>query len=168
MQESEGDHRHERMTVQSLPGSTLEVIETKFFFQLLVSLLANPSRLDGGRERAQVSLRRQVGEIVFLLSRHPVFADQPSLVAGQMLLSLVPDPLRRSVGNSHADRSDAEDHVPDEVYEQVRKFFTEKELVDLTPAITEINSWNRLNIATRAVPGAYQPAKARELKRGAS
>jgi hypothetical protein len=25
------------------------VIETKFFFQLLVSLLANPSRLDGGR-----------------------------------------------------------------------------------------------------------------------
>jgi hypothetical protein len=25
------------------------VIETKFFFQLLVSLLANPSCLDGGR-----------------------------------------------------------------------------------------------------------------------
>ncbi|MBZ5661004.1 MAG: carboxymuconolactone decarboxylase family protein [Acidobacteriia bacterium] len=59
-------------------------------------------------------------------------------------------------------------HVPDEVYEQVRKFFTEKEVVDLTLAITEINSWNRLNIALRTVPGAYQPAKARELKRGAS
>jgi putative tryptophan/tyrosine transport system substrate-binding protein len=38
-----------RMTVKALPGSALEVIETKFFFQLLVSLLANPSRLDGGR-----------------------------------------------------------------------------------------------------------------------
>lgn len=59
-------------------------------------------------------------------------------------------------------------HVPDEVYEQVRKFFTEKELVNLTVAITEINSWNRLNIALRTVPGAYQPAKAREMKRGAS
>jgi alkylhydroperoxidase family enzyme len=58
--------------------------------------------------------------------------------------------------------------VPEEVYEQVRKLFTEKELVDLTVAITEINGWNRLNIATRIVPGAYQPAKARELKRGAS
>jgi alkylhydroperoxidase family enzyme len=58
-------------------------------------------------------------------------------------------------------------HVSDEVYEQVQKFFTENELVDLTVAITVINSWNRLNIATRAVPGAYQPAKARELKRGA-
>src|SRR5215472_2734666 len=37
---------------------------------------------------AQVGLRWQVGEIVFLLSRHPVFADEPSLVAGQMLSSI--------------------------------------------------------------------------------
>src|SRR6266550_9379301 len=88
--------------MQSVPGSTLEVIETEFFFQLLVSLLANPSRLDDARQGAQVHLRRQVGEIVFLLSRYSVFADQPSLVAGQMLLTLVPDPLRRSVGNPHA------------------------------------------------------------------
>src|SRR6266568_2149549 len=105
LEEGVSDHRHERMTVKALPGSSLEVIETEFFFQLLVSLLANPSRLDGGRQGAQVHLCRQVGEIVFLLSRHPVFADEPSLVAGQMLLTLVPDPLRRSVGNPHADRS---------------------------------------------------------------
>jgi hypothetical protein len=39
----------------------------------------------------------KVGEIVFLLSRHPVFADEPSLVAGRMLLALVPDPLWWSV-----------------------------------------------------------------------
>src|ERR1700745_1298515 len=37
LEESVGDHRHERMTVKALPGSALEVIETKFFFQLLVS-----------------------------------------------------------------------------------------------------------------------------------
>jgi len=49
LEESVRDHRHERMTVKALPGSPLEVIETEFFFQLLVSLLANPSRLDGGR-----------------------------------------------------------------------------------------------------------------------
>ena len=73
------DHRHERMTVKALPGSSLEVIETEFFFQLLVSLLTNPSCLDGGRQGAQARLCRQVGEIVFLLSRHPVFADEPSL-----------------------------------------------------------------------------------------
>ena len=52
-----------------------------------------------------------------------------------------------------------EGHVPDSVFEYVRKSFTDKELVDLTVAITAINSWNRLNIAARTVPGTYQPAK---------
>jgi hypothetical protein len=49
LEECVSDHRHERMTMQTLPGSTLEVIKTEFFFHLLVSLFANPSRLDGGR-----------------------------------------------------------------------------------------------------------------------
>src|SRR2546429_9877457 len=66
LEESVSDHRHERMAMQALPGSALEVIETQFFFQLLVSLLANPSRLDGGRQGAQFSLRRQVGALGFL------------------------------------------------------------------------------------------------------
>ena len=47
LKESVGDHRHQRMAVQALPGPAFEVIETEFFFQLLVRLLANPSRLDG-------------------------------------------------------------------------------------------------------------------------
>ena len=52
-----------------------------------------------------------------------------------------------------------EGHVSDEVYERVRALFTEKELADLSLAITSINSWNRLNIAVRTVPGTYQPLK---------
>ncbi|HEU4869579.1 MAG TPA: carboxymuconolactone decarboxylase family protein [Pyrinomonadaceae bacterium] len=52
-----------------------------------------------------------------------------------------------------------EGHVPDSVFEYVRKSFTDQELADLTVAITAINSWNRLNIAARTVPGTYQPAK---------
>jgi AhpD family alkylhydroperoxidase len=54
-----------------------------------------------------------------------------------------------------------EGHVSDEVYEHARKYFTEKELADLTLAITAINGWNRLNIAARTVAGTYQPAKSR-------
>jgi AhpD family alkylhydroperoxidase len=54
-----------------------------------------------------------------------------------------------------------EGHVSDEVYEQVRKFFTEKELADLTFAVAAINGWNRLNIAARTVAGTYRPAKLR-------
>jgi hypothetical protein len=49
------------MTVKALPGSALEVIETKFFFQLLVSLLANPSCLDGGRFGAFLEGLRAAG-----------------------------------------------------------------------------------------------------------
>jgi AhpD family alkylhydroperoxidase len=49
-------------------------------------------------------------------------------------------------------------HVPDEVYESVRKHFSEKELVDLTAAVVTINAWNRIAISLRAVPGTYQPA----------
>jgi alkylhydroperoxidase family enzyme len=52
-----------------------------------------------------------------------------------------------------------EGHVPDSIFEEVRKYFSEKEVADLTLAVTAINSWNRLNIASRTVPGTYQPAQ---------
>jgi len=52
-----------------------------------------------------------------------------------------------------------EGHVPDSVYLQVKGFFNDKELADLTLAVTAINSWNRLSIAARTVAGTYQPAK---------
>src|SRR5436190_22399126 len=48
------------------------------------------------------------------------------------------------------------DHVPDTVYDAVAPHFTEAELVALTFAVVAINSWNRLAIAFRAVPGSYQ------------
>jgi AhpD family alkylhydroperoxidase len=57
-----------------------------------------------------------------------------------------------------------ESHVPDDVFEKVRPHFDDKELADLTLAITAINSWNRLNIACRTVPGTYQPAKSAQRK----
>ena len=68
LEEGVSDHRHQRMAVKTLPGAAFEVIEAEFFFHLLVGLFADPSRLDGGRQGAQVGLRRQVGEVVFLLS----------------------------------------------------------------------------------------------------
>jgi AhpD family alkylhydroperoxidase len=54
----------------------------------------------------------------------------------------------------------AEEHVPDAVFEEARRAFTEEELVNLTMAVVAINGWNRLAISFRAVPGAYEPAGA--------
>ncbi|HJU08083.1 MAG TPA: carboxymuconolactone decarboxylase family protein [Rhodanobacteraceae bacterium] len=47
--------------------------------------------------------------------------------------------------------------VPDELYEQARAQFDEKELVDLTLVVTLINTWNRINIAARPEVGDYKP-----------
>ena len=59
----------------------------------------------------------------------------------------------------------AETHeVPDEVYEEARRHFSEKELVDLTMAVIAINGWNRLNVAFQTPVGDYvsphKPVKA--------
>ncbi len=51
-------------------------------------------------------------------------------------------------------------HVPDEVYAEASKEFHDAELVNLTLAVTLINSWNRISIAFRNVPGEYRVAKA--------
>jgi len=55
-------------------------------------------------------------------------------------------------------------HVPDEVYAAACKQFSDAELVNLTLAVTVINSWNRMNIAFRTPAGCYRaPAKARKV-----
>jgi len=46
--------------------------------------------------------------------------------------------------------------VSDEVYEQARAEFSEKELAQLTLAIVTINGWNRLNVAFRTPAGDYK------------
>jgi AhpD family alkylhydroperoxidase len=50
-------------------------------------------------------------------------------------------------------------HVPDEVYDEARRHFSEKEIFDLTFIASTINAWNRIAIASRTMPGSYQPAK---------
>jgi len=51
----------------------------------------------------------------------------------------------------------ADTHIPDGVYDAVRGFFDEPEIVKLTFAVIAINSFNRLAVAFRAPAGTYQP-----------
>src|SRR3954471_21743964 len=53
----------------------------------------------------------------------------------------------------------AETHAPDEVFQAAREHFSEAELGNLTIAIAMINTWNRLAIGLRAVPGSYEARK---------
>jgi AhpD family alkylhydroperoxidase len=53
----------------------------------------------------------------------------------------------------------ADTHVPDAVYEEVRRHFSESDLVHLTFVISVINVWNRICVGFRVQPGTYQPAR---------
>lgn len=47
-------------------------------------------------------------------------------------------------------------HVPDEIYMEALKHFSEEELVDLTLGVTAINTYNRINHAFRPLVGTYK------------
>ena len=52
---------------------------------------------------------------------------------------------------------DSHNAVSDALYEQARQHFDEEALVDLTLLVASINSWNRINIASRNLGGNYKP-----------
>ncbi len=52
------------------------------------------------------------------------------------------------------------DRVSDPVWERVRPHFEETELTWLTYAVALINTWNRLAIAFKPVPGSWKKPKA--------
>jgi AhpD family alkylhydroperoxidase len=47
-------------------------------------------------------------------------------------------------------------HADDAVFEEVRREFNESDLVKLTLAINQINTWNRISIGFRVEAGTYQ------------
>jgi alkylhydroperoxidase family enzyme len=49
------------------------------------------------------------------------------------------------------------DRVADRQFEEARRQFGERELVELTLGVATINAWNRMGIAFRSVPGHYRP-----------
>ena len=51
---------------------------------------------------------------------------------------------------------DRPDPVPDEVWDEAARHYDEQALGTLVLAIANINVWNRLNVATRQVPGAVE------------
>jgi AhpD family alkylhydroperoxidase len=57
-------------------------------------------------------------------------------------------------------------HVPDSVFEEARRHFSDEELVNLTLAVTTINSWNRINVSFRTMPPAHETPAATLARAG--
>ena len=51
---------------------------------------------------------------------------------------------------------DRSDPVPDDIWDEVARHHDEHALAGLVLAIANINLWNRLNVATRQMAGAYE------------
>jgi AhpD family alkylhydroperoxidase len=51
--------------------------------------------------------------------------------------------------------ADRPDPVPDDVWAAAADHFDEKELAGLVLSIAAINTWNRINVATRQIAGAW-------------
>jgi len=47
--------------------------------------------------------------------------------------------------------------VTDEIFNELSRHFDKAQIADITMAILAINSWNRLNVAFRTIPGGYKP-----------
>ena len=51
--------------------------------------------------------------------------------------------------------SDRPDPVPDEIWDEAARHYDESALAALILSVATVNVWNRLNAATRQVPGAW-------------
>ncbi len=72
---------------------------------------------------------------------------------------------RAALAWTEAVTSIADGPIKDDLYEEVRRHFDEKEIVDLTLAAIAINSWNRLAIPFRTLAGSYQSTRSPNQRR---
>ena len=66
---------------------------------------------------------------------------------------IVPDAMQALMALGRDDRANA---VPDDVWEDAARHYDEPALAALILAIANVNTWNRLNVATRQVAGSYR------------
>lgn len=90
---------------------------------------------------------RAAGETEERLSMIPAWDESP----------LFDDRERAALALTEAMTVISDNHVPDELWEDVSEHFSAEELAQIVFAITAINAWNRLMITARVEPGHYQP-----------
>src|SRR3546814_19697504 len=75
------------------------MVETEFFLELLMGLLADPARLDGAGDIPDRRICGQVREIIFALAAGAMLADQPCFFPGHVLRARGADAFRWAVAD---------------------------------------------------------------------
>jgi AhpD family alkylhydroperoxidase len=109
----------------------------------------------------------QINGCAFCLHMHSAEARKAGETDARLLLldawpesALYSDRERAALAWAEALTRVADTHAPDVTYEEIRRFFSEDELIALSIAIAMINAWNRLAIGFRAQHPADRPAAA--------
>jgi AhpD family alkylhydroperoxidase len=95
---------------------------------------------------------------VHIAKRHGETDDRLAVLAGWREAPFFSDDERAALALAEAVTrlSDRPDAVPDDVWEEAARHYDEPTLAALVLQIASINVWNRLNVATRQVAGAYE------------
>jgi AhpD family alkylhydroperoxidase len=90
--------------------------------------------------------------------KHGETDDRLAVVAGWREAPFFTDAERAALALAEAitRMSDRADPVPDDIWDNAARQYDEPALAVLVLAIANINLWNRLNVATRQVAGAYE------------
>jgi AhpD family alkylhydroperoxidase len=90
--------------------------------------------------------------------KHGVSDERLALVAAWREAPFFSDAERAALALAEAMTrlSDRSDPVPDDVWDEAARHYDEEPLAGLVLAIANINTWNRLNVATHQVAGAYE------------
>jgi AhpD family alkylhydroperoxidase len=116
-----------------------------------------------GLERSLIELVKtrasQINGCAFCINMHTADARQHGESEARLYLlnawresPVYTDRERAALAWTEAVTLISETHAPDDLYEEVRRHFSEAETVNLTMLIATINAWNRLAISFRAVP----------------
>ena len=155
------DERHPPLRRNSFPGPTVRRQVSG-----LEAAYEQPLAINGENSRAKVQNARGDSS-AYCLDMHSLDARAEG-ESEQHLYTLdawretpfFTDRERAALAWTEAVTLGSQTHAPDDVYDELKKQFSEKEIVDLTFVIGTINLWNRLAISLRAAPGRYKPAKA--------
>jgi AhpD family alkylhydroperoxidase len=95
---------------------------------------------------------------VHAATKHGETADRLAVVAGWRDAPFFSAAERAALALAEAVTrlDDRADPVPDAVWDEAARHYDEPTLAALVLAVANINVWNRLNVATRQVAGAYE------------
>jgi hypothetical protein len=91
-----------------LPWPPLEMVEAEFLLHLLMSLLAHPSRLDGGGDHLRCRVGRQIAEICQLVGRPRTPARPEDVI--HLITKEIAGTICAAIGGVWRDVRDTDEH----------------------------------------------------------